>query len=197
GKAIVFRILGRHDEAIDAFLTAAAVDPLDEVGRFQLFETYYCAGRYEESIDGINRFIEVGPGFIYARILLAAAYAQVGDRESALALAEEIAGRIGDDAPLATVFALIGDDERASTALAAVANDQPFIIVDAAPAAVLLGNPERAISMLESAADFVASEFSRSDRKSWLWRLQCSPDIRRLEGNPRYERLLERFGVAR
>ncbi|MDX1507851.1 MAG: hypothetical protein R3358_06205, partial [Woeseiaceae bacterium] len=121
GKAITLRVLGRHNEAIDEFLAAAAVDPLDEVGRFQLFETYYCAGRYDDSIDGISRFTEVGPGFIYARILLARAHAHAGDTETAGAMADEIAAQIGDDAPLATVFALIGDDERASTALAAVA----------------------------------------------------------------------------
>lgn len=197
GKAIALRVLGRHDEAIDEFLTAAAVDPLDEVGRFQLFETYYCAGRYDESIKGITRFVEVGPRFIYVRILLALAYAHAGDRETAGAMAEEIAAQIGDDAPLATVFALIGEEERASNALAAVLDDEPFIAVDAAPAAVLLGEPERAITMLKSAADFVASEFNRSDRKAWLWRLQCSPEIRDLGGNPRYDRLLERFGLAR
>jgi len=194
GKAITLRVLGRHEESIAEFLAATAVDPLDEIGRFQLFETYYCAGRFRDAIDGLTRFAAFNVDAIYPRILLATVQAHLGERATALSLADAISRQINNETPLATVFALAGESERASRALASADANQPFITLDIAPAAVLLGDPDRALTMLEEAADRVLSGMGRSDRYGWLWRFRCSPVTRQLEGNPRYEQLLDRLG---
>lgn len=195
GKALLLRVLGRHDEALGEYLAAAAIDPLDELGRFQLFETYFCAGRFEDSVDGLNRFIGIAEGNIYARLLLASAHAHLGQTETALEQAEGIIERIGDEAPLATVFALSGKAARARAALNALAPDEPFIAIDAAPAAVLLGDRGWALDILEQAAEQVQMEMGHNERYSWLFRLRCSPVIRQLEEEPRYQRLLTRLGL--
>jgi TolB-like protein/Tfp pilus assembly protein PilF len=195
GKALLLRVLGRHDEAIDEYLAAAAVDPLDELGRFQLFETHFCAARFEDSINGLNRFIGVDENNIYARLLLANAHAQAGQTEIALEQAESIIDRIGFEAPLASVFALAGQTERARTALDTLDPNQPFIALDAVPAAVLLGETELALDILERAAEQMQANMDRDEMYSWLLRLQCPPEIRQLQSEPRYQRLLVRLGL--
>lgn len=195
GKALLLRVLGRHDEAIGEFLAAAAIDPLDEVGRFQLFETYYCAARFEDSINGLVRYVGIDENNIHARIMLANAHAQLGKTRMALEHAENIIDRIGDDAALATIFALSGQDVRARAALDLLSPNEPFIAIDAAPAAILLGDKERALDILERAGEKVQSDMDRDETYSWLLRLRCSSIIRQLEDKPRYQRLLERFGL--
>lgn len=197
GKALLLRVLGRHDEAIDEYLAAAAVDPLDELGRFQLYETHFCAARFEDSINGLNRFVGVEENNIYARLLLANAHAQVGQTEIALEQAESIIDRIGFEAPLATVFALAGQTDRARAALDSLDLTEPFIALDAVPAAILLGETQQALNILERAADQMQAKMDRDEMYSWLLRLQCPPEIRQLHNERRYLRLLDRLGIPR
>lgn len=195
GKAILLRMLGRHSEAIDLFHIAASLDPLAPAARYQLFESYYCAGRYGAAIDGFNEFFAdqmplANPSLT---ILMANAYVRAGNSETGLKLAEALAADIGDEAPVASVFALSGQTDRARRALDATAETAPFVILDIAPAEVVLGEHERAMDLLERAAADVESDIGL--RFNWLWRLRCSPEVQSLAGNPRFERLLERFGL--
>jgi tetratricopeptide (TPR) repeat protein len=192
--AMLFRILSRNAESIAEFHEAAAIEPMVPQFKFQLYETYYCAGRYAEAISGLAEFFSGDDAFIYSNIVLAKSYAGSGDFDSALQLADKVAEEIGEEAPLAEVYVLAGQVERARRALDATdMMGEPFVITDMAPAVALLGNQDRALDMLERAADMVLPDVVL--RYDWLWRWRCAPAIQGLSGNPRYEALLERLGL--
>jgi DNA-binding winged helix-turn-helix (wHTH) protein/tetratricopeptide (TPR) repeat protein len=194
GKAILLRTIGRHEEAIREFEQAIRNHPSDLVLRFQLFETYYCARRYVETIDGLEEFFFGNDYEPYVGILLANSHARLGNTEEALALAEDLVIKIGDVGPVATVMALTGRDERARAALAeTMLVTEPFIVLDMVPAAIVLGERAQAMAMLENAATAVYEDVSL--RNDWLWRFQCLPEIQSLEGHPRFEALLRRLGL--
>jgi hypothetical protein len=94
---------------------------------------------------------------------------------------------------MAAVFALVGQDGRARRALDQLDATEPFIVVDVAPAAIVLGERERAIALLEDAAIAVQEDISL--RNDWLWRFQCMPEIQSLQGHPRFEALVERLDL--
>jgi tetratricopeptide (TPR) repeat protein len=192
GKAILLRTIGRHDEAIREFELAIRDQPSELVLRFQLFETYYCARRYADTIDGLEEFFgeDYEP---YVGILLANSHARLGNTEKALYLAEAHATEYGDESAMAAVFALVGQDGRARRALDQLDATEPFIVVDVAPAAIVLGERERAIALLEDAAIAVQEDISL--RNDWLWRFQCMPEIQSLQGHPRFEALVERLDL--
>jgi tetratricopeptide (TPR) repeat protein len=192
GKAILYRILGRHSEAIAEFHAAAVENPLELTGLLQLFETYYCAGEAARTVDGLTEFFPELKGGYFA-VLLAKAYARSGDIPNALQLANEFVSKEGIEAPMAPVFALAGETERARRALDSTDETEPFLMLDAAPAGIILGDYERALDLLERAAGLV--ETNIDERYNWLWRLHCDPAMQKLAGNPRYVALLDRFGL--
>jgi TolB-like protein/thioredoxin-like negative regulator of GroEL len=196
GRAVLMRVLAQHDDAIDEFHAAIASEPLSATVKVHLFETYYCGGRYVDSIDGFTEFFS---DLVYevrepsTIILMANAYARSGDVKTAMTLANGFAEMHNDEAPVASVFALAGQPERARRALESSSDTSPWVMLDIAPAAILLGDRERAIDMLEQAAAAVLD--NNVDRYNWLWKFRCSAEVRSLAGNPRFDALLRRLGL--
>lgn len=196
GLGVLYRVLGRHSEAIESFQKAVAVDPLIIPLRLQLFESYYCAGRYAEHIENVTEFFPPRPGDIGRQITLANAYAHAGDIETGLRLANGVTELIKNDAPVASVLYLGGETERASVAVATTGETAPFVLLDIIPGAVLMGDEKRALTLLEIAADSARALFDRKTQFDWIVEMRCPPEIQSLAGNPRYEAILRDFRLA-
>ncbi len=194
-NAILMLRLGRHDAAVDEFRNAVNHDPLSRIIRIQLAEAYLCSGRYADAIgaiEGDDVLVASGSMSAYVRTLLSESYIRAGDEERGLQLMVDVAEETGDELPVAILFALAGEVERARSILNSREITKTEPLLEAARVLAVLGDEDRTLTMLEQAAASASSE-------AWpsivLWYVHCSPELRRLAGNPRYESLLDRLGL--
>ena len=186
GRALLANQLGRFDDAVEHYRRASAHDPLSAPVRAQLVDALYCAGRYRELENVSREFIRAAPenAFSYHRGLYAYALARNGDRDAAASAADDVVAITGSDMAVADTLALLGQDERARNAVNAI--DSSAWWRTRAAAAVTLGDTETAIDILEQAA---------VDASDSIPALRCSPEVRSLAGNPRFDALLERLDL--
>jgi TolB-like protein len=195
GNAILMSFLGRYDVAIDEYRNAISNDPLSIDIRIQLVETYLCSGRYADAIRAIESDAELFANSTVsddASLLLAESYLRIGDTDKGLQWAASLAEETGTDLSVALMFALAGETERARLLLDSKEIAGTRRLSQAAMAFAALGERNLALEMLERAVDAASNE-------AWpfivLAYIQCSPEIRRLGGNARYESLLDRLGL--
>lgn len=181
GYAIFLAKAGRFDEAIEEYKLAMARDPLTVGPRMQLAGSYRCAGQYSDSIVELEKSLQMAPGRDDLYIQLAYAYARTGDVLKAEALLEE--HWTPDISPLryGPVYALLGMTDKANEVLQQTNPTVRWWLDDAVGTYLLLGEKERALDYLETAA-------SEDPRR--LMHLSCLYGIEMLEGNPRFEKLL-------
>ena len=93
GRGNILMWLGRTDAAIEALEAARRIDPeLNAMDRFALGMTYYLKGRYDAAIEQAELNLRDNAGAHFARVLLAAAYAQQGRADEAARVAAAIRG---------------------------------------------------------------------------------------------------------
>lgn len=63
----------------------------------------------------------------------------------------------------------------------------------AARVTAALGEEDRTLTMLEQATD---AALRNGHPYPVIWNIRCSPEIRGLSGNPRYEAVLDRLGIT-
>ncbi len=84
GRGNILMWSGQTDAAIDALELAQRIDPeLNAVDRFALSLAYYLKGRYDAAIEQADLNLRKTSAANFSRILLAAAYAQLGRLEDA------------------------------------------------------------------------------------------------------------------
>ncbi len=191
GYAILLFALGRYDEAVVHYAEAAGLDPLSTAVREQLMISRQCAGQYRRLVDEAQEQLQLEPDSIFARVMLADAYIELGDTENALRYAEEVAASERNDLSMAYVFAKAGQTDRARAALDAgdVVNEW----LRAASAAAALGDAHLATDILESAIDRVGPEIGDF---TWSFgHIRCVPTLMSLEGNPRFDALVARMDL--
>lgn len=194
-KAFLMLGLGRYDDAIDEYRKALNHDPLSTNIRSQLVLANHCAGKYDDVIEAIESHDEFFANKSYSvemKTLLSEAYIRAGDVERGLQLAVSITEEKEDDLAVAVIFALAGQEERARKILNSQELAATGSFLGAATLAAALGEENRTMTLLEQAAD---SAFRRRGPYPVLRRIQCSPEIRNLSGDPRYEALLDRLGL--
>ena len=198
GLGLLYGTLGRQVEAVAALRRAVSSDPLVLALREQLAEAYYCAGEYREALDDFEKYFPLEPDTATVdRIRRADLYARTGNLDEAMRIAADIATEYDGDALIAAILVKAGLIERARAALAGTGETAPFVVLDIVPGAILLGEEDRALDMLEAAAATATATLRGPGRNGWIRKLQCSPEIRSLAGHPRYEALLESLGLPR
>jgi TolB-like protein/DNA-binding winged helix-turn-helix (wHTH) protein/tetratricopeptide (TPR) repeat protein len=189
GRALLLRSLMHFEEAVEEYRKALLRDPLSRLVKYQLAETLLCAERYAEAIEFIGAPREDGPGVAGMATLWAMAKIQLGARSEAMPRVSRVEGRYRQQEPVATadlvLLALAGLSDPAAALLERYETDEDAFPPHLARAALLLGQQERALDILERAADRDPSA---------LLDMRCTPEIRALAGNPRYEAVLERVG---
>lgn len=189
GRALLLRSLMHFEEAVEEYRKALLRDPLSRPVKYQLAETLLCAERYAEAIEFIGAPREDEPGVAGMATLWAMAKIQLGARSEAMPRVSRVEGRYRQQEPVApaelVLLALAGRSDPAAALLERYETDENAFPPDLARAALLLGQQERALDILERAAD--------RDPLALL-DMRCPPEIRALAGNPRYEAVLERVG---
>jgi TolB-like protein len=184
GRAILLYNLARYDEAIELYKISVSANPMGRESKNQLAYTLSCAGRYDELIEPAKLLVDLGVADLELKVILAEAYAWTGDVEKGMALGESVAAEFGQDSPIAYVLALAGLEDRALPAV--TSSDARSWWSQRASAAVHLADASLALDVLEQTERYAPDV---------LWDIRCSPAIRSLAGNPRYDALIERLDL--
>lgn len=191
GLAILLRQHARYEEAVDEYTEALRLNPLSREIRHQLIDVFYCSGQYRQAISHASDVLRVEPSNGGIKHALANAYSEIGDLSNATRFAEELISEFRSDSLMAYVLAKSGEHERARNAIEA--NNSTDIWWVRSPAAAALGDDELAIDILLEAVEEELANDTPDLR--WFGRIRCMPALRNLEGNPRYDALIERLDL--
>jgi len=157
GYADYLATLGHFDEALSRVQQAYLHDPLAIESRREALWIYYFSGRTPETIDQCRRAMELAPADGVPYIVLAIAYARMGNRAETLRVADD-AVRVADfPSGLATTSAAlahIGEKARAAQLLNKALEEAKqrygcrFLV---ATAYMELGDKEKALESLQEA----------------------------------------------
>jgi TolB-like protein/Flp pilus assembly protein TadD len=186
--ALMLAKLGRFDEALSEIRRAAELDPLSPIIHTNVGWIHYFAGDYERAVDQLARVIEREPSFVYPRVLLADAYAELGRQTEAIESAEEAVSLdplSNYELWLAYHYARAGRLDEAAEIVREVESRAQFSGDPTRFALVHLaaGNVDRAFEALGRAFD-VASPFVNE--------LKVDPRYDPLRADPRFAQLLAR-----
>jgi len=185
---------GRFDEARTELAAALKHDPLNPSINVTVGLVAHFAGDAGAAVEAFRRTIEIDPGFGMARFFLGETFAATGQLNDAIAAfhraAELTGGSLEVESALAHALALAGRGGEAETKLvelqerAAERHVSPVLLGQVWTG---LGETTQALSELERAAD---------QRDALLIWLKVRPAFDPLRGQPRFQALLDRLGLA-
>jgi TolB-like protein/tetratricopeptide (TPR) repeat protein len=157
---IFLTALGRSDEASHHLEAAQRIDPFSNRQKVARAKFLQIRGRFEEGLRQLSEPLMYGPLPVEARFLIALMAAQLGKREQAIELIENIRSGYGAELPMmagiAEVLALVGDKEEANQiarSLKLLSVDAPISRFRQALLAMAMGDGEGALSFLTSAVE--------------------------------------------
>lgn len=192
GYAEYLRDLGRFDEALAEIDQAQALNPLSPF--YQLIEgiILYMARRPEEAMAQYERILSINPDFRMAHFYIGMTHALQGAYAPALAEMEKAdPQRTFPDAVMMRgyILATMGRTAEARKGLEELDALAKTRYISPFHKAVLyqsLGEPERALALLEQAAE----------ERSWFVRLlKVAPHFDALHTHPRFQALLAKIGL--
>lgn len=154
--AHVHSVIGQHEQAISAILSARHVDPLAPIVGTQLGHFLYNAGEYSQALSALDQVLELYPQFWVAHLKRGKTLGMLGRREEAL-LAFDLAYLHGPSNIEALAFkvytlAELGRDDEASKSMDQLLNlrlIQPVSAVHIGLAYLGLGDFDAALSQIE------------------------------------------------
>src|SRR5262249_7988110 len=91
GMAVVLSSVGRSEEAVESVEKALRLDPSRvDHNSFDLGSAYSSAGRLEEAVAPLKRYLARYPNILGAHLILAAVYSELGKDTEARAEAAEV-----------------------------------------------------------------------------------------------------------
>jgi serine/threonine-protein kinase len=180
---------GRFAEAETAMQSARALDPLSDWATYDLGWMLILAGRFERVVEELRPAVARHPQSSEVRHVYAYGLFHSGRVREALAEFEAVlALNPGSWGPanLAQGLAAAGREAEARRLLEGIEARlarEPLPIVGLAIGYHALGDDEAALAWLERAV---------AARDSWLVMLRHDPSVRRLVGDPRFERIMRR-----
>jgi adenylate cyclase len=195
GEAL--NVIGRRDEAKQAFERALELDPNSYEANLSYGRFWAVAGDYGQAVPYFMRATEVRPDDYQAPLLLDQTLRGLGRYEDSLAYArmglkraEEALRKYPESSRPAqlgaTSLAAMGDAGQARQWIEralAIDPDDSHIKYNAACVWALLGEPDRAFDLLEQWA-------THSGRENRAWMLH-DPDLESLRNHPRHQRILD------
>jgi TolB-like protein/Tfp pilus assembly protein PilF len=181
--------LGRHDEAVEALEHAVELDPRSPLMHGDLGWWLYGARRFDRAIDEARIAIDLDPQQPESYWLLAAAYSQKAEFDSAFSAFARYEGLYGEPVPWfrGYLHALAGQRDEALRALGELEQrieSSRSLPIQLAQIHLGLGDDDRTIAVLEQ-SDEVGVSF-----QPYLW-----PEYERLFDNPRFRAVLDKFGL--
>jgi serine/threonine protein kinase/tetratricopeptide (TPR) repeat protein len=186
--------VGRPDEGIAEVKRAQEADPLSPTINTTAGVVFYNARRYDQAVEQLHKVLETDPNFPTAHLWLGQAYEQVGRGEEAIVELQKAVGLYGGEpAELGLrghVYASAGRRAEAQRMLAELkdlSNRRYVAPFDIALVYAGLGEKRQALEWLERAYE------DHSYRLTWI---KCWPQFDSLRGDPRFQDLLRRMGLA-
>ncbi|HSM51236.1 MAG TPA: protein kinase [Thermoanaerobaculia bacterium] len=184
----------RYEEALAVQRRSRELDPLTVVHTSDLATTLIRAARLEEAMREARHAIEMDESFPIGHSALGWALLLAGDREAGLGeIGRAVELSPGSDlllAQLGEAEAMAGRPERARRILDELqrrAEERPVLPYHRAYVHTGLGEPERAIDLLEAAAE---------ERGGGIYGIKGSFLFTPLRGHPRFHALLRRMNLA-
>ena len=191
--SICLRDVGRIHEAIVEANRALELDPLSLIINANLGDTFFYAGQFDLAVAQHRKTLLLDAGFAPAHLYLGRALEQVGMLHDAIAefqKARSLAGKspyaLGD---LARAYALAGkrsDAGRLLNELSELSKRGASLEMDIALVHLALGDRDQTFQYLEKAYK----------ERSGLNDLNVDPRFGPLHGDPRFQDLLVRLGLA-
>ena len=184
--------MGRNDEAIAEAKRAEELEPLSFISNSHLGWILYLGGRNDEAIAHCKRLLDVDPNFFPARRYLGLAYEQKGLYSEAIDQFQQGVKLSGSPLMIALLghaYAVSGRKVEARRILAELDQQKQRYVSPYTIATIYagLGEKDQAFKWLEKAVE---------DRDIWLMNLKVAPVLTSLRSDPRFERLLQRIGLA-
>jgi len=193
--AIYLRHMRRFEESLRESRIAQELDPISATLKAAAAGTLYCAGRYDEAIEELNRTLEFDANFALAHYWMARIYVQKAMYEEAITEFERTMSVFGKNpemfAHLGYVYALSGRSEAAQKVLDELEELSKKEYVPSYYRAIVcvgLGRKEQAFKWLEKA-------YQEHDLN--LIPLAVDPSLDSLRDNPRFTRLLQLTGLMK
>lgn len=183
--------MGRFDEAEREMIEAREVNPLSLIANGALGWVYFFARKYEAAVEQCNVALEMDADWDLCYLWRGQALVELGKYPEAITSLEravELSGRSGISvAALAHAQATSGDTASARALLdelAAASEYRPSYEI--AKGYLALGERERALEWLERAFN---------ERAHSMAFLRVDPQLKSLEGDARFERLVAKVGL--
>jgi DNA-binding winged helix-turn-helix (wHTH) protein/tetratricopeptide (TPR) repeat protein len=193
--AIYLRHMRRFDESLRESRIAQELDPISASIKAAAAGTLYCAGRYDEAIEELNRTFEFDANFALAHYWMARIYVQKAMYEAAITEFERTISVFGKNpemlAHLGYVYALSGRTEAAQNVLDELEESSKKEYVPSYYRAIVcvgLDRKEQAFKWLEKA-------YQEHDLN--LIPLAVDPSLDSLRHDPRFTRLLQLTGLMK
>jgi tetratricopeptide (TPR) repeat protein len=187
-------MLGRFDEALAQIRIAQSLDPLSLAISSAIGFIYVMSRQPDRAVEQFEGLIDLEPRFYRAYSGLGRAYLQLGRYDDAAAVFEKARQLSWHSAyiagALAESYALSGRRQEAVELLNKLLEERERGFVLASSIATVysgLNEPERALDWLEKACD---------ERETSLAMMKVYPAYDRVRDNPRFQKLLERVGLA-
>jgi DNA-binding winged helix-turn-helix (wHTH) protein/TolB-like protein len=186
--------LGRFDEALAEIKRAQALDPVSLIINSQFGSLLYMSRRYNEAVQQFRKTLEMDPDFAVTRFILGYAYEALGKYEDALKEYKHSQGDLGNlaefTACVGRMDAFSGRREQALYAIDELIHLSESGYVQASLIATIyaaLGDKDEAFQWLERA--YVEHDDD-------LCMLKFDTRLDSLRGDPRFDSLLQRVGLA-
>jgi TolB-like protein/Tfp pilus assembly protein PilF len=183
-------MLGRYDEALAAYRRALEIDPTSSPVHFIYGACLVASGQLDEGIEYLENAAKSDPSFVWTHSHLSFAYRLKGNyarMAEERAVAQELLGRPDNAKLTRDSFAKGGRDGYLREMIRQGLEENPDGIsggMREASAHALLGDHEKALATLESAAK--RGEF-------WLFQIKYDPAYEPLRGDPRFQSLVRKF----
>jgi serine/threonine protein kinase/tetratricopeptide (TPR) repeat protein len=192
--SIFLSATGRLDDAIAEAKRAQDADPASLVISTISAQAYYFSRRPDQAIQELRKTLYIDSGFYIAHWLLAMIYTEAGRYEEAIAEGQK-AWSLSGSAPsalgqLGYSYAVSGKDAQAKRVLAELQDlsKRRYVApLDIAIVYVGLREKEQAFEWLDKAYE---------DRSFFLEWIKVDPRFYSLRGEPRFQDLLRRIGLA-
>jgi len=184
---------GRFDESLQEITRAQQLDPLSLPISSNLGRVLYFSRRYDRAVEQLKATIDLDQNFWGAHYKLAEVYHATGRYQDAISEYEKAFELEGDHAfaeALRQGYTDAGYQGALKRWLARLQerarNGQPSSFAFA-EVYTLLGDNDQALSYLDKALN---------ERTSWSVLINCNPTFDRLRGDPRFQQLVRREGLA-
>lgn len=192
-SAMAHTATGQHDQALQTLGAARRIDPTSTRAHVAHGYALYMARRFDQAVDVLHKApLDLGPSSQHVLWGLGLAHVQRGQRAEAFEALQRALTRSGHHpaakAYLAYAHARFGESEKARALLAEIGDAPAVPAVMRAPAHACLGEPDRALALLEQA-------LARRDYR--VAYLGVDPVFDCLRNDPRLPALLGRMGLGR